>query len=239
MIFDNTHNRVDCVIVASQGKYYPVPWWAFRVRGTGLKAGTGENYVENPAVAGRYEEDWVTTEVTEGGVPYVAKKPTLCLNVTEDQLHQAPTIASISLERISDPALRQQVRSFYAQHVGMGRSRWEAQSGQTGMQTAQSSTAKQGSMQEKARPQKMTPGSPMLVSVADLARASKVIGLKVRDPRYDRVHRIQDALIVARGGNLAYGLVSFGGFLGVADKMAAVPWSVLTIQAPEGFARLD
>jgi hypothetical protein len=235
LIFDNAHNRVDWVIVASQGKYYPVPWWAFHVRGVGLQPGTGENYVEDPAVAGRYEENWLTMGVTEGGAPYVANRPTLYLNITREQLREAPAIRFISLERLSQPGLRQEVRSFYAQHVGMGRSRWEHPE----MQTAQNNPPQEGSVQGKAQAQAKTFGSPMLVSVADMARASEVIGLKVQDPRYDRVHRLQDALIVARGGNLAYGLVSFGGFLGVADKIAAVPWSSLTIRAPEGFAKLD
>ena len=234
LIFDNSRARVDCVVVASQGKYYPVPWWAFNVRNARFYSSSG-GYIEDPAVAGRYGQGWLSSGMWTGGSTVAARRPALFLNITRDQLRQAPTIASVSLERLSDPQLNQAVYAFYSQHVRMERGRWERGE----MQAAASSSSREGAMKEEARPHEMIAGSPLPVKQADLALASMVVGLKVQDPQYAEVHRIQNVLIDARGGNLAYGLVSFGGFLGIGDKTAAVPWSVLSVRVPEGFARLD
>jgi sporulation protein YlmC with PRC-barrel domain len=238
LIFDNTHNRVDCVIVDSQGKYYPVPWWAFSFRERYIQPAVNKNYVENPAENYRYGLDLPLSEVRPVGVTGKVEMPALCLNITKEQLAQAPTINSISLERISNPELRQKVSSFYSQHVGMNRGRWEAGYTNAEMKSAKSSPANEGTMKEQAWSQR-NPGSPIAVTPADLARASKVIGLKVRDTRYDDVHKIQNVLIDVHGGRLAFGLVKFGGFWGIDNKTAAVPWSALTINVPEGYAKLE
>jgi sporulation protein YlmC with PRC-barrel domain len=237
IIFDNAHNWVDCVIVASQGKFYPVPWWAFNFRERYIQPAVSKNYVENPAVNFRYNVGLPQTEIRTVGVRSKVEVPALYLNITKEQLAQAPTINSISLERISNPALRQKINSFYSQHAGMSRGRWEAGNTNTEMKSAKNSTA-QGTMKEQTWSQR-TPGSPVAVTTADLARATKVIGLKVRDTRYDDVHQVQNVLIDVHGGRLAFGLVNFGGFLGIDRKTAAVPWSALTINVPEGYAKLD
>jgi hypothetical protein len=238
LIFDDSHNRVDCVIVASQGEYYPVPWWAFSVRGRGVEWNTSESYTANPAVSVEYQENLGLSEVTPTGTYSTPKRPTLFLNITKEQLRRAPTITSISLERISSPALRQKIAAFYSEHPGTARSRWQAGS-HPEMQSAKNPAAKEGTMQQQAQSGQMSSSSPTPVKAAELARASKVIGLKVQDPLYDGVHRIQNVLIDGRGGRLAFGLVSFGGFLGVGRQTAAVPWSALNISVAEGYARLD
>jgi PRC-barrel domain len=239
LIFDNSRDRVDCVVVASQKKYYPVPWWAFEFREAGSRTSASGSHVQNPAVAARYGQSWLSSGLWTGRSSSRSERPALFLNITKEQFRQAPSIASISLERLRNVQLNRHVRAFYSRYVGMESSHRQMGYMQPEMQAAQSSPAKEGSMQEKARPQATAPASPIFAGPADLARASKVIGLKVQDPRYDGVRKIQDVLIDARGGHLAYGLVSFGGFVGIGEKSAAVPWSVLTIRVPEGFARLD
>lgn len=238
LIFNDSRNSVDCVIVASQGKYYPVPWWAFNMHERRFQT-MSENYVQNPAVSVRYEENLGLSQVTPVGVTGKARRPVLFLNITRKQLRQAPTIGFISLERISNAELRQEVNSFYSKYAGMTRGRWEAGYTHPQRQSAKNSTAKEGMMNEQARSQQMGTRSPILVTAADLSRASKVIGLKIQDPRYNDVHNIQNVLIDVHGGRLAFGLVSFGGFLGVDHHIAAVPWSALSIRVPEGYAKLD
>ena len=238
LIFDNAHNRIDCVIVASQGKFYPVPWWAFNFRERYIQPAVSNNYVENPAVNYRYDVDLPQTEVQTVGFSSKVEMPALYLNITKEQLAQAPTINSISLDRISNAGLRQKISSFYSQHVGMNRGRWETGYTKTGMKSAKNSTAQEGTMKEQTWSQK-TPGSPIAVKPVDLTRASNVIGLKVRDTRYDNVQQIQNVLIDIHGGRLVFGLVKFGGFWGIDNKTAAVPWSALTINVPEGYAKLD
>jgi hypothetical protein len=238
LIFNDSRNSVDCVIVASQGKYYPVPWWAFNIHERRFQA-MSRNYVQNPAVSVRYEENLGLSQVTPVGVAGRARRPVLFLNITREQLREAPAISSISLERISNSELRQKVNSFYSKYVGATRERWEAGYTHPEMQSAKNSAAKEGMMNEQVRSQQMSSRSPILVTAADLSRASQVIGLKIQDPRYNDVHKIQNVLIDVHGGRLAFGLVSFGGFWGVDHQVAAVPWSALSIRVPEGYAGLD
>ena len=56
--------------------------------------------------------------------------------------------------------------------------------------------------------------------------ASDLIGLKVVSPQGESLGKIED-LVVHPGGDVAYGVLSFGGVLGVGDKLFAIPWSVL------------
>ena len=236
LIFNNSRNSIDCVIVASQGKYYPVPWWAFNFGERHFQT-MSRNYVQNPAVSVRYQENLGLSQVTPVGVAGKARKPVLFLNITREQLREAPAIASISLKRISNLELRQKVNSFYSKYVGTARERWEAGYTHPEMQTANNSTAKKGMMNEQTQSRQMR--SPIPVTAVELSRASQVIGLKVQDPRYADVHKIQNVLIDVHGGRLAFGLVSFGGFWSIDHHVAAVPWSALSIRVPEGYARLD
>ena len=46
-------------------------------------------------------------------------------------------------------------------------------------------------------------------------------------------------MIDFRRGRIAYAVLSFGGFAGLADKLFAIPWSGLRINASEGYLILD
>ena len=80
-------------------------------------------------------------------------------------------------------------------------------------------------------------------------RISKVIGSDVRNKSGEKIGDIRD-LVVDDRGTVKLAIVSTGGFLGVGDRLHAVPWDVLTLgpkddhildidkahlQAPPGF----
>ena len=222
VVIDNHLHKIDCVILSSEKKLYPVPWWAFDARRAGLRSGVSKTEVENPGVNGRYIENWTTSDfyISEGS--YKTGKPILFLNLTKEQLHRAPTINSISLERLSNAEFRGQVCSFYSKVC-------ENKKG----------SEKEGYVKEQAQSEMKTLSSPAPVAQSDLLRASKVIGLKVRDSHEENLGKIENLLANGREGHLTYGLVSFGGFLGIGEKTAAVPWSELTIWEPQGYARLN
>jgi sporulation protein YlmC with PRC-barrel domain len=59
-------------------------------------------------------------------------------------------------------------------------------------------------------------------------RMSKIIGTDVRTKAGEKIGEIKD-LVVDNNGNVRLAIVSTGGFLGVGDRMHAVPWDALTL----------
>ena len=57
-------------------------------------------------------------------------------------------------------------------------------------------------------------------------RASKIIGMDVVTGKGEKVGDVEDIVLDSKG-NVAYAVVSTGGFLGMGDRLHAVPWSSL------------
>ncbi len=58
-------------------------------------------------------------------------------------------------------------------------------------------------------------------------KGSKLIGMDVRNQQNENLGKIEDLAIDPDGNRVIYGVLSFGGFLGVGDKFFAIPWSSL------------
>ncbi len=56
--------------------------------------------------------------------------------------------------------------------------------------------------------------------------ASDLIGMKVVSEKGDDLGKIED-IVVHPGGQTSYAVLSFGGWMGMGDKLFAMPWSVL------------
>ncbi len=70
-------------------------------------------------------------------------------------------------------------------------------------------------------------------------RASKIIGTDVRNRQGEKVGDIKD-LIIDRNGAITLAIVSTGGFLGIGDRLHAVPWSALqTISGKDRILDID
>ena len=59
-------------------------------------------------------------------------------------------------------------------------------------------------------------------------RISKIIGSEVRNKSGDKIGDVRD-LVVDDKGTIRLAIVSTGGFLGVGDRLHAVPWDVLAL----------
>ena len=59
--------------------------------------------------------------------------------------------------------------------------------------------------------------------------ATTLIGDKVVNSRGDELGKIHELMIDLASGRVAYAVLSFGGFLGVGDKLFAIPWSRLVV----------
>jgi sporulation protein YlmC with PRC-barrel domain len=60
-----------------------------------------------------------------------------------------------------------------------------------------------------------------------LHRASEVHGMKVRNTANKELGSIKDTIVDVRPGKIRYAALSYGGFLGLGDKVFAVPWDAL------------
>lgn len=58
-------------------------------------------------------------------------------------------------------------------------------------------------------------------------RARKVTGTKVIDQSGERIGEIEDLVLDKLSNNIMFAIVSFGGFLGMAERYHPVPWSSL------------
>jgi sporulation protein YlmC with PRC-barrel domain len=54
--------------------------------------------------------------------------------------------------------------------------------------------------------------------------ASKIIGEAVVNHQNEDLGRIHELVIDAKEGRLAYAVLSFGGFMGLGNKLIALPW---------------
>jgi sporulation protein YlmC with PRC-barrel domain len=59
--------------------------------------------------------------------------------------------------------------------------------------------------------------------------AKSLVGDPVVDRAGNDIGRIEELMIDVATGRVAYAVLSFGGFLGVGDKLFAIPWSQLVV----------
>ena len=72
-------------------------------------------------------------------------------------------------------------------------------------------------------------------------KASELVGMKVRSvDGDDNIGSIND-LVIGTDGRVKYAAVSFGGFLGMGDKLFAVPFEAINFvkTADDAYARID
>ncbi len=61
----------------------------------------------------------------------------------------------------------------------------------------------------------------------DLIAASRVKGTNVYDKSGEKIGSIDDIMVGKRNGEVAYAVMSFGGFLGIGEKFHPLPWDAL------------
>jgi len=63
--------------------------------------------------------------------------------------------------------------------------------------------------------------------------ASTLNGDAVRNSAGEKLGSIEEIMLDVPNGRVAYAVLSFGGFLGMGDKLFAIPWSELTLDEDE------
>jgi sporulation protein YlmC with PRC-barrel domain len=67
-----------------------------------------------------------------------------------------------------------------------------------------------------------------------LILSSRVKGSTVFNTEGERIGHIEDLSIDKQTGQVRYALMSFGGFLGLGDKLHPLPWNVMTFDLGKG-----
>ena len=59
--------------------------------------------------------------------------------------------------------------------------------------------------------------------------ASTLVGDKVRNPEGDQLGSIKEIMLDVGAGRVAYAVLDMGGFLGLGNRLFALPWSELQL----------
>lgn len=59
--------------------------------------------------------------------------------------------------------------------------------------------------------------------------ATTLIGDGIKNPQGESLGDLKEIMLDTTNGKIAYAVVSYGGLLGMGDKLFAVPWSAFTI----------
>jgi hypothetical protein len=72
-----------------------------------------------------------------------------------------------------------------------------------------------------------------------LIASDRVEGTPVRRPNGEKIGTIQRLMIDKLSGNVAYAVLSFGGFIGIGQKHLPIPWARLKYDLGNGAYQLD
>lgn len=68
-----------------------------------------------------------------------------------------------------------------------------------------------------------------MTNTARFMSATTLIGDGIRNPQNETLGDLKEIMMDTASGKIAYGVVSYGGILGMGDKLFAVPWSAFSI----------
>jgi hypothetical protein len=72
------------------------------------------------------------------------------------------------------------------------------------------------------------PGGLATDETGRLISSDKVEGTPVYNPKGERLGKVHHLMIDKYSGQVAYAVMSFGGFLGIGEKYHPLPWKMLT-----------
>jgi sporulation protein YlmC with PRC-barrel domain len=70
-------------------------------------------------------------------------------------------------------------------------------------------------------------------------QATTILGNKVLNAAGEQLGNLKELVIDLEDGRVAYAVMSFGGFLGMGDKLFAIPWEALVLDPKDQTFILD
>lgn len=108
---------------------------------------------------------------------------------------------------------------------------------QTGMPTQTGTSA--GIRKETKSERMAWMGNTARKENLDFLSADSIKGEKVVNRYGESLGNIEELMIDLQDGRVAYAVLSFGGFLGIGNKLFAIPWKALTLRVHEHTFLLD
>jgi sporulation protein YlmC with PRC-barrel domain len=65
--------------------------------------------------------------------------------------------------------------------------------------------------------------------VPDIMPAASLIGNRVVNREREDLGKIEEIMLETENGRIAYAVLSFGGLMGMGDKLFAIPWNLLQV----------
>ena len=81
----------------------------------------------------------------------------------------------------------------------------------------------------------LEPAGPERPQNRPIAPARSLQGCRVRNRAGEDLGTVEEIMIDLPTGRIAYAVLSFGGFLGIGNKLFAVPWQALSLQPDQEF----
>lgn len=73
----------------------------------------------------------------------------------------------------------------------------------------------------------------------NVVKSTEVVGVGVKNPKKESLGEIEEVMLDKRSGRAAYVVLSFGGFLGMGEKLFALPWNAISYDQNEDCFILD
>jgi sporulation protein YlmC with PRC-barrel domain len=144
----------------------------------------------------------------------------LVIQVSQQEVQSAPVVSDADLP--DDPASFARDMNLYSQEMG-----WRPVYGGGAVGAAESGSGRAEGLDRG--PRATADGSrgrvpaPEVSSMERDFRASDVIGMDVHNPQGEGLGEIHDLVIDINNGRVHYAVLSFGGFLGLGEKLFAYP----------------
>jgi len=143
----------------------------------------------------------------------------LTLNVDKEKIKSAPTFERDNWPNMADSIWSHQIYSYYGQEVY-----WDT-----------NTAARYGRIWDHST-NRVSDGSSDLDRSgrnggrqwAKMHKASEISGMNIKNPQNENLGEVEDLVIDLHSGRVIYAVVSSGGFLGVGEKLLAVPPSAFS-----------
>jgi sporulation protein YlmC with PRC-barrel domain len=171
--------------------------------------------------------------VPPGAFQHDRDQKVLYLDADKEKLQNAPKFEMSKWGEYSDSEHVGKVYSYYGEQPAFG----FIQSGEGSPSTV--STRKSDGTWDKDRTLSDSRGIIPSSRLAEIQRASKIIGAPVKNLQDDRLGKVENLLVDLPSGRIVTVILSSGGFLGIGDELSAIPPTAFRFTTDRDTLQLD